>query len=127
MTVPYPLYSAGMCFLMYLPFYFICDVKGWRIPHLTVLGMNCLVLYLVQQALGDMHGSLVVSEEAGVGMAVFGFVVFYLVCYAVAWRLYKGRLRLNARASTPSTKTQNPPLSSARAATQARGALASMP
>lgn len=92
MTVPYPLYSTGLCFLMYLPFYFICDVKGWRIPHLTVLGMNCLVLYLVQQALGDMHGPLVVPEDAGIGMAVFGFVVFYLICYAVAWRLYKDKV-----------------------------------
>jgi hypothetical protein len=51
---------------MYLPFYFICDGKGWRIPLLTILGMNWLLFYLVQQALGDMHRSRVVPQDVGV-------------------------------------------------------------
>lgn len=92
MTVPYPLYSAGLCFLMYLPFHYVCDVKGWRIPHLTALGMNPLVIYVVQQALGAMHGAFLVSEDSSVVVAVLGFVAFYLACYAVAWRLHKDRI-----------------------------------
>jgi predicted acyltransferase len=87
MTAPYPLYSAGLCFLMYLPFYWICDVKGWRIPHLAVLGMNPLVIYIVQQALLEMHGTFVVPKDSGVVMALVGFAALYLACYAVAWRL----------------------------------------
>ncbi|MFA6245091.1 MAG: heparan-alpha-glucosaminide N-acetyltransferase domain-containing protein [Candidatus Hydrogenedentales bacterium] len=92
MSIPYPLYSTGLCFLMYLPFYFICDVKGWRLPHLTALGLNPLVIYIVQQALGDMHKSFIVSEESGPAMAVLGFAAFYLSCYAVAWRLQKDKI-----------------------------------
>jgi predicted acyltransferase len=92
MTVPYPLYSSGLCFLMYLPFYFICDVKGWRIPHLSELGMNPLVIYIVQQALLDMHGAFIVPEESGIALALLGFAALYLSCYAVAWRLYRDRI-----------------------------------
>lgn len=92
MTVPYPLYASGLCFLMYLPFYFICDVKGWRIPHLSALGMNPLVIYMVQQALLDMHGTFIVPEESGVALALLGFAALYLSCYAVAWRLHKDRI-----------------------------------
>ncbi|MBI4557972.1 MAG: DUF1624 domain-containing protein [Candidatus Hydrogenedentes bacterium] len=89
MTAPYPLFSAGLCFFMYLPFYYVCDVKRWRIPHLSELGMNALVVYAVQQALGDMHGSFLVPEDSGPLVAVLGFATFYLACYAVAWRLHK--------------------------------------
>lgn len=92
MTVPYPLYSSGLCFLMYLPFYYVCDVKGWKFPHFTALGLNPLVIYIVQQALGDMHGTFVVPEDSGPALAVFGFVAFYLACYAVAWRLERDRV-----------------------------------
>lgn len=92
MSVPYPLFAAGLCFLTYLPFYFICDVAGLRIPHLTLLGMNPLVLYLVQQALGDIHGALVVPENSGPALAVAGFVVFYLICYAVARKLHNDKV-----------------------------------
>jgi len=92
MSIPYPLFSAGLCFLLYIPFHLLCDVKGWRIPHLTVLGMNPLVLYLVQQALGDMHGSLVVPGDSGPMLALVGFAVFYSICYAVGRKLHKDRI-----------------------------------
>ncbi len=89
MTAPYPLYSAGLCFLGYLPFYWWCDVKKRNIPHLRTLGMNALVVYIVQQALSDLHGSFVVGRDSQPVMAAIGFVAFYLTCYAVAWRLRK--------------------------------------
>ena len=89
MTAPYPLWSAGLCFLGYLPFYWICDVHRLTIPHLQTLGVNALTIYIVQQALGNMHGPLVVESESGPLLAIAGFLVFYLVCYAVAWRLKK--------------------------------------
>lgn len=92
MTAPYPLYSTGLCFLMYLPFYYVCDVKGWKIPHLSALGVNPLVVYIVQQALGEMHGAFIVAEDSGIAMACVGFAAFYLSCYAVAWRLHRDRI-----------------------------------
>ncbi|NLF57550.1 MAG: DUF1624 domain-containing protein [Candidatus Hydrogenedens sp.] len=91
MTAPYPLYAAGLCFLSYLPFYLLCDVGGWRIPHLSVLGMNPLVIYIVQQALGDMHGTII-PESSGPAAALAGFAGFYLICYAVAWKLHRDRI-----------------------------------
>ncbi len=92
MTIPYTLYSTGLCFLMYLPFYFLADVRGWRLPHLAALGMNPLVIYIVQAALGDMHGPFVVRSDSAAPMALLGFAAFYFACYAVAWRLYKDRI-----------------------------------
>jgi predicted acyltransferase len=92
MSAPYPLYSTGLCFLMYLPFYFLCDVKGLRIPHKTALGTNPLVIYIVQYALGEMYNTFVVPKESGPGLALLGFAAFYLSCYAVAWRLYKDKV-----------------------------------
>lgn len=89
MTAPYPLYSAGLCFLAYLPFYWLCDVKNLNIPHLRTLGMNALVIYIVQLVLGDLHGSFVVAPTSQPTMALAGFAAFYLACYAVAWRLRK--------------------------------------
>jgi predicted acyltransferase len=88
MSIPYPLYATGLCFLLYLPFYYVCDVKGYRIPHLAVLGLNPLVIYVVQQALMDIHDTFIVSQNASVPLALFGFATFYLVCYAVARKLY---------------------------------------
>lgn len=89
MTAPYPLYSTGLCFLMYLPFYWICDIKNWRIPMLTVLGMNPLVIYIVQYAVLELYDTFIVPEDSGPALALAGFTAFYLACYAVAWRLYK--------------------------------------
>lgn len=92
MTIPYAMYSTGLCFLMYLPFHYLCDVRGCKLPHLTVLGMNPLVIYIVQQALGDMHGSFIVRDDSSASIALLGFAAFYLSCYAVAWRLAKDRV-----------------------------------
>ena len=89
MTIPYPLYSTGLCFLMFLPFYWICDIKGWRIPTLSVLGMNPLVIYIVQYALLELYDTFIVPKDSGVTMALVGFTALILACYAVAWRLYK--------------------------------------
>jgi hypothetical protein len=89
MTIPYPLYSAGLCFLGYLPFYWLCDIKNLKIPHLRTLGMNALVVYIVQAVLGDLHGTFIVVPDSQPLMALTGFAAFYLACYAVAWRLRK--------------------------------------
>ena len=88
MSIPYPLFATGLCFFMYLPFHFLCDIKGYRIPHFSVLGLNPLVLYIVQQALIDIHGTFIVSRHANTLTTLFGFMAFYLVCYAVARKLY---------------------------------------
>lgn len=91
MTIPYPMSSTGLCFLTFLAFYYICDVVGFRFPHLSVLGKNALTIYVVQQALLGMHGTFI-SDKSGVIMAIAGFLCVYLLCYAVAWRLHKDNI-----------------------------------
>lgn len=92
MSIPYPLFSSGLCFLMYLPLYLMVDKKGWTIPHLPILGMNALVIYLTQQLLLEVHGVIVVSRNAGLWGAIFSYILFYLVCYAVARKLHKEKI-----------------------------------
>lgn len=92
MAISYPLFAGGLCFLTYLPFYVLCDLKRLPLPHLTVFGMNPLVLYLVQQALTEMYGPLVVAADANAWTALLGFIFFYFVCYAVALKLYRDKV-----------------------------------
>ncbi len=91
MTAPYPISSTGLCFLTFAAFYYLCDVRGLLLPHLSVLGKNALVIYIVQQALLDLHEGFI-SHESGVLMTLAGFVAFYFMCYAVAWRLHKDNI-----------------------------------
>jgi len=89
MTAPYPLYATGLAFLTYLAFYLICDVAGWRLPHLTVLGENPLALYAVHGILIAI-GLLILKDSAPVPAIVAGTIVLYLCCYALArWLHHK--------------------------------------
>jgi len=93
MEVPYPLLATGLCFLMYLPFYFLNDLVKIDIPTLAVIGMNPLVIYVLQNLLGDLYGpSMVVPENSGVLLALVDFAFFFGCCYAVAWKLHKDRI-----------------------------------
>ena len=88
MSAPYPLYSTGLCFLLLLGFVLLCDTRGVRIPNLSVLGMNPLVLYVAQLVvLGIAHRLIPGSSSAG--MVLLTFVPLYLVHYLLAWFLYR--------------------------------------
>jgi predicted acyltransferase len=93
MEIPYPVLATGICFLLYLPFYFLNDVIKVNIPTLALVGMNPLILYILQNALGDMYGpSLIVAEDAAWPMALVDFAFMYGCCYIVAWKLNKDRV-----------------------------------
>lgn len=92
MSVPYPIVATGLAFLSYLPFCWICDVKGWRFPHFSVLGMNALVIYMVHLLLMDAHGTFLFSDDSGLLLASLSFAAFYLANYAVAWKLAKDKV-----------------------------------
>lgn len=92
MTAPYPMASAGLSFLTAAFFYWFCDRLGWKFPHLTVLGRNPLVLYITQYVLIGLHGAFIAERDSSLFMALLSFAAFYLVCYAVAWRLYVDRV-----------------------------------
>ena len=88
MSAPYPLYATGLCFLAVLLFYLACDVGGLRFPHLTVLGFNPLVVYILQ-ALLVLAAGMTVPKDAPPTIAFLTFVAVYLTCFGVAWRLYR--------------------------------------
>lgn len=91
MTMPYPIAATGVCFLTFLLFYLLGDVAGVQLPGLSVIGKNALTIYIVQQCMLEIGGTYV-SEDSGIPVAVLGFIVFYLCCYAVAYRLHKDNM-----------------------------------
>lgn len=91
MSIAYPLFSSGIGFLTFLAFYFVNDMKSIEIPHLTVLGINPLLVYILQTILIGMHGSLLPSD-APLWQAIFGFLAIYLLCYLVARYLYRSKM-----------------------------------
>lgn len=83
MTMAYPVFASGLSFVVFVLFYWLADMKKIQIPHLAVLGMNPLILYIVQNVLIELHGDLL-NRKTPVWQALCGFVVIYLLCYAVA-------------------------------------------
>ncbi len=88
MSAPYPLYSAGLCFLLLLGFVLLCDTRGVRIPSLSVLGMNPLVLYVAQLVVLEVAHRLI-PDSSSVAMVLATFVPLYLLHYFLALFLYR--------------------------------------
>jgi predicted acyltransferase len=89
MTAPYPLYAAGLCFLTVLVFYLACDQYKLRFPHLSVLGYNPLVIYILQALLVLVAG-MTVPDSAPWPVALGTFITVYACCYGVAFGLFRG-------------------------------------
>jgi predicted acyltransferase len=83
MSAPYALYSTGLCFLTLLPFYYLCDIRGFQFPHLTVLGENPLILYLAHGVLVGA-GHLCLRSNAPLPFILTGFLCIYGTCYGLA-------------------------------------------
>ncbi len=91
MSIAYPILSSGIGFLTFLIFYFVNDIYKIEIPHLTVLGINPLLIYIVQNILIDLHGS-VLPTGAPLWQALSGFIIIYLLCYLVAHYLWRNKM-----------------------------------
>lgn len=87
MSAPYPVYATGLCFFTVLLFYMMCEWMGVTLPHLTILGRNPLVLYLLQAVLVVLV-RVSVSPSISVLRSLLCFVFVYSVCYMVARHLY---------------------------------------
>ncbi len=96
-SAPFALLSTGLAFLVFLAFFWVCDVLDLRVPHLSVLGENPLVIYLLQYSLLEMNGTFLpdsVVESTSVTSVILGFIgfaLFYGFCYAAAWRLHQDK------------------------------------
>lgn len=86
MSAPYPVFAAGLCFATVLLFYLCCEVLHLRVPHLTTLGKNPLVLYLLQGAL-VVVAQVLVPKDIAVTTACVLFLAVYGVCYGTAKHL----------------------------------------
>jgi predicted acyltransferase len=83
MTMAYPLLASGLGFIVFVFFYWLNDLRKIEIPHLTMLGLNPLILYIVQAILMSYYGSFL-DKTAPLWQALSGFAVIYLLCYVVA-------------------------------------------
>lgn len=92
MTAPYPLYATGLSFFCMLLFYWICEVWSTRLPLLTPMGKNPLVLYLLQAAL-VLAAELFFPNSLGIVPAAGLFMTVLGICYGVGRYLeIKGRI-----------------------------------
>ena len=91
MTIAYPIFTSGLSVITYVAFYFVADIWKWKIPHMAVLGINPLVIYVLQQVLIHFFGSHY-PKDAAFWQACLGFVVIYSMCYLVAHYLHRNKL-----------------------------------
>jgi predicted acyltransferase len=90
MTVAYPIFASGLSMITFLAFYLVADVWKWKIPHLAVLGINPLVIYIIQQVLIAFYGNAL-PKTALWWQALLGFAVIYGICYLIARYLYRNK------------------------------------
>jgi len=91
MTMAYPILATGISFIVFVFFYWLADIKKIEIPHLTLLGVNPLILYILQNILIEYHGEYL-NRNSPVWIALCGFSVIYLICFAVARYMYRNKL-----------------------------------
>jgi predicted acyltransferase len=91
MSIAYPIFASGLGFLTFLLFYILNDIKKIELPHLTILGINPLLLYILQEALIEIHEKDLPSN-APLWKALSGFLVIYLICYLVAHYLWRNKM-----------------------------------
>lgn len=83
MIGPYPLVSTGLCWWTLLLFQQCCDRGSLRLPALTLLGKNPLVLYLLQLGLiGVMQ--VTAPRDAGWPVIIACFTAIYGLCHLAA-------------------------------------------
>ncbi len=83
MTLAYPIFASGLSVVTFVAFYLVADIWKLKIPHLVLLGMNPLAIYILQQVLIAFYGDLL-PKSAMLWQALLGFVVIYGICYLIA-------------------------------------------
>ncbi len=91
MTIAYPLFAAGLCYAVFIFFYWLSDLRRFEVPHLTALGINPLVLYIAQNVIIEYH-SHILERSAPLWQALSGGFIIYLICYAIARYMARNNL-----------------------------------
>lgn len=87
-SAPYAYWATGLCFLNLLLFYYICDIWGWEIPNLTILGLNPLAIYVLQWCICE-SGNRFINSSAPWSYIFIGWIIFYGVIYGTARYFYE--------------------------------------
>jgi len=88
MAISYPIFSTGLSVLTFLGFYIVADVWKKNIPQMAILGMNPLVIYIVQLIVIEFYGDKL-PKDAPWWQALLGFAFIYGICYTIARYLYR--------------------------------------
>lgn len=106
MTLPFPLWSTGICFLTLLAFYLLCDVGGVSIPTFESVSRNALFIYIVQCVIGEteapqdhistcytwMTGTFIESDPSlATPLGIGGILAFYGMLATLAWVLHRNK------------------------------------
>lgn len=91
MTIAYPLFATGLSYAVFVLFYWLADLRKIEIPHLTLLGLNSLALYLIQYILIEFHGKRL-NRDAPLWQAICGVIIVYLICFAVARYMARNKI-----------------------------------
>jgi predicted acyltransferase len=101
-TSSYVLFSGGLSLLLFVFFYWLIDVKGYKkwAFFFTVIGMNAITIYVIQ-AIFDFGIITDIFLHGFVGRLGIAKDIFYMVCFiAVKWLflyfLYKKKIFLKA-------------------------------
>lgn len=111
MTLPFPLWSTGICFLTLLAFYLLCDVGGIKIPTFSTVSFNALFIYILQCVISETeapqeiikacYGRIeqplaawnpILAQPLGIG----GILVYYLFLASVAYALERKKIFIKA-------------------------------
>lgn len=91
MTVPFPLWAAGLCFFQVVAFYLICDRLNLAIPTFTSVGANPLTIYIVQSLFLDVAEDFA-PEQLSLVVALVGFAVFWGIFAGAAYYMHRKRI-----------------------------------
>ena len=99
-TSSYTVYSNGWCMLVFALFYWLIDVKGWKrwAFWLTVIGMNPLLIYVVQEVFDFSQASNIlfggIANHSGFLKVLILAVGTVLVKWLFLYFLYRQKIFL---------------------------------
>jgi predicted acyltransferase len=107
MTLPFPLWSTGICFLTLMAFYLLCDVGGISIPTFSSVSMNALFIYIVQCVISETEAPKdIITTSYGwiqrpltefapslaTPIGIGGILLFYGMLAALAYVLHRKQI-----------------------------------
>lgn len=95
MSIPYPVFATGIALLIYLAFYWFCDVYQLRLPLISPLGANPLFMYgIIGAFVGLSKLTVIFTGEPEFYTALISYITITLICYGIASLLYRKGITL---------------------------------